>query len=185
MRTGSLTFIDDAGLFHIRPEDYIDMPLAYPMQEALAIFQMIGLEPVSYQLGHRFFDFENRRAFMAMTEQTLNVAKFYLGRRVMWIPTIDEILHQAWVDGIRVSFFNAGRNISQTYRTLVSDEIYGNIPEELCRYTSFDPWIAVAVPVSVAYQRRFRDLGVEAVKRPIYTTDQAYADNPVGLTDQG
>jgi hypothetical protein len=156
------------------------------VEEALAIFGLMKLRPIAYQLGDRFYNTDNRQWFTAKNEKTLQVCMFYLGTRILWVPTIDELTQQLAQDDIRLSIVYGGKNPNRIYRTYVFDHMFEeNAEVEIVRYTSNDPWIAFAVPISKAYKRRFDTYGLEYFRQPEYIHDPSVAENPEHLIDQG
>lgn len=169
---------------YLRDIDYIAVTAPDLYYEAAVIFGFIGLRPVKYQLGHQFFDIDERKKFVAFEEETLTRAVFFLGLRCFWLPTMDEIVRQAYVDGIRVSFSFGGETGKQAYRTVVHDPYFTKDGSSAFPYLSYDPWFALAVPVARTYKRRFEEYGLQTVEYPLYSGMQAFVDHPLSVTDQ-
>src|SRR5690606_33024894 len=156
------------------------------MERTLGIFGLIDLRPVAYQKGHRFYDTEEQKTFILYKDETLEILPWFLNIRVFWVPTIDELLQQARLDQIRVSFWFAGNRRVGTYRTFVYDMKF---PQEntyeVGRYTTLDPWFAIAVPLAYAYQRRFQQYGLEHAARKLYAKHEEPAKKRQKLVSLG
>lgn len=178
-------YAGDTDEFGLREDEYFTPDAAKSVEGMLGIFGYIGLRPVAYQIGHKFFNVERKQSFIVRTQETLDACLLHIGTRIIWIPSIDEVFKQIYYDDMRLTIANSGRFPNYIYRTYIFDPLF---PAELgyqpFRHTSTDPWISVVFPVAKAYRRRFDTYGVDTFRKTIYTTDSEFASNPLTLIDQ-
>ena len=171
--------------YYLTDDEYFTPDAIRLVEEMLGIFSYIGLRPIAYQLGHRFYHVERKQTFIARTEETLAMCKANMGVSIIWLPSIDEVIRQITYDDMRISMINSGRAPRYIYRTYIFDPLF---PAERgyhpFRHTSTDPWLACIFPIAKAYQRRFEVFGIDSFKKTIYTSDKEFADNPTSLIDQ-
>lgn len=152
-------------------------------ERTLGVYGLIGLRPVAYQRGHKFYDKDNRSFFTVYRQETLETLPWFFGWRLFWVPTMDEIFRQCNQDGIRVSFWYEGGRYNGTYRTFIYDTKYPRArTAEVVRFSTTDMWFSIAVPVAEAYRRRMRQ-GFEFISRPLYASSEELTNLAEKLSD--
>jgi hypothetical protein len=157
-------------IFGLYKHDYVRPDHWQHFEEALAIAGFMGLEPVAYQLGHKFYNKAIKSMYLANTHKTLDVSMLYLGTRVLWVPPLEYMIEQMNRDGMRLSVWYGGSKKYNQYRTYIYDPLFeeeeGGV--ELVRYTSKDHFMAFIIPFGKAYKRRFDTFGIDTFKQTIY-----------------
>lgn len=158
------------------------------IEEALGIFQLIDMEPIAYQLGHKFYNVDRKAWFTCIRDQSLEQVKYRLGTYVLWMPTIDHMLQQATADEIRVALHPSLERHLGKYRTAVFDMRYPRYINRMnvspAVYYTNDAWVAIAICLARAYKRRLDEFGSETISYPIYIEDKKMRLEPIVITDQ-
>ena len=154
-------------------------------EEALGIYNMLGVRPVAYQMGHRFYWKQKHAWFYVKTPELLAAVKPLVGKAVLWMPSIEEMIVHANANGITVSIQHSRQVIRQYYTVLIYDTLYpemGNV--ELMRYSSMDMWFCFAHALARAFRRRMEFVGLETIKPVIYLDDPEYHRITMLMVDQ-
>lgn len=172
---------------HIPTEDIFPVHKPDHYQELLGMYNMLGLRPIAYQLGHRFYWPQRQGFYYATTPEILSLTKKIVGTAsILWMPTIDDMIMNAQGNGIAVSIHHHMKNqYYQTFITYAHDALYPELGNaQLSRFSSMDAWFAIGFTIARAFRRRMEEVGLESIKPVLYLSDPDFLRMSTRRADQ-